>query len=69
MAAMFIQEARISGNYSYYDMAAMNMVNGVLAIDPNNFEALVYKSLIYYSQHHFADGLATAVKAKKYQPL
>jgi tetratricopeptide (TPR) repeat protein len=68
IAAMFIQEARISGNYAYYDMAAMKTVNNVLAMDPNNFEALVYKSLIYYSQHHFADGLATAEKAKNINP-
>lgn len=68
LAALFIQEARISGNYAYYDKAAMKTVNDVLAIDPDNFEALVYKALIYYSQHHFAEGLETAEKAKSINP-
>lgn len=68
LASLFIQEARISGDYAYYDQAAMKTINEVLAIDPNNFEALVFKSLIYYSQHHFADGLATAEKAKNINP-
>ena len=68
LAALFIQEARISGDYAYYDQAAMKTINDVLVIEPNNFEALVYKSLIYYSQHHFADGLATAEKAKNINP-
>jgi tetratricopeptide (TPR) repeat protein len=68
LASLFIQEARISGNYAYYDKAAMKTVNDVLAIDASNFEALVYKALIYYSQHHFADGLATAEKAKNINP-
>ncbi|MES2645449.1 MAG: transposase [Bacteroidota bacterium] len=68
LAALFIQEARISGDYAYYDQAAMKTINDVLRIDSNNFEALVYQSLIYYSQHHFAEGLATAEKAKNINP-
>ena len=56
LAALFIQEARITGNYVYYDMAAMKYINTVLAKDSANFTALIYKSLIYLSQHHFADG-------------
>jgi len=68
LASLFIQEARISGNYMYYDVAAMKTVNDVLNIDSANFEALVYKSLIYLSQHHFADGLATAQKAQQVNP-
>ncbi len=68
LATIFIKEARITGNYSYYDMAAMQQVDRVLAIDPNNFQALSYKALIYLSQHHFADGLATATGAVKLAP-
>jgi tetratricopeptide (TPR) repeat protein len=64
LAALYIREARASGNYMYYDMAAMKYVNEVLQKDPLNFEALTFKSLIYLSQHHFADGLAIAEKAK-----
>ena len=68
LANNFILEARATGNYAYYDVAAMKLANDVLAIDSNNFEALTLKSLIYLSQHHFADGLATAEKAKNRAP-
>ena len=68
LAALFIQEARVTGNYSYYDVAAMKYLNKVLKKDSVNFDALIYKSLIYLSQHHFADGLATAQKAQKINP-
>src|ERR1700741_1970629 len=65
MIALFIQEARISGNFSYYDNAAMNYVNRVLEKDPNNFEAITYKALIQLSQHHFAEALQTGESARK----
>lgn len=68
LATAFIKEARITGNYSYYDMAAMKQVDNVLAQDENNFQALTYKALIYLSQHHFADGLAIAEKAQMINP-
>ncbi|MEO6221206.1 MAG: hypothetical protein ABIO81_12305, partial [Ginsengibacter sp.] len=68
LATIFIKEARITGNYSYYDMAAMKQVDKVLEQDPNNFEALTFKALIYLSQHHFSDGLAIATKAQKINP-
>ena len=68
LAALYIKEARITGNHIYYDKAAMKYVNVVLNQDPNNFDALVYKSLIYMSQHHFADGLAVAHQAQQVNP-
>ncbi len=68
LATVFIQEARITGNNAYYDMAALKTINDVLAIDPNNFEALVFKALVFYSQHHFAEGLAIARQAQKINP-
>lgn len=68
LAALYIQEARETGNYMYYDKAAMKSVNTILNIDSLNFNALVYKSLIYLSQHHFAEGLATAQKAQCVNP-
>lgn len=66
---LFIMEARATGNYTYYDKAAMKNVNNILAADPNNFEALTLKSLLYLSQHHFADGLATANQAQSINPF
>jgi tetratricopeptide (TPR) repeat protein len=68
LAAIFIQEARVTGNYVYYDKAAMKYVSDVLKMDSNNFDALTFKALIYLSQHHFADGLAIAEKAKEINP-
>ncbi len=68
IASLFIQEARVTGNYTYYDKAALKYVNDVLAKDASNFDALTLKSLIYLSQHHFTDGLALAQKAHALNP-
>lgn len=68
LTALFIREARITGNHMYYDMAALKYVNKVLAIDSANFEALIYKSIVQLSQHHFADALQTAEKARRINP-
>ena len=68
LSTIYINEARITGNYMYYDMAAMQQVNAVLEKEPSNFHALTYKALIYLSQHHFADGLEIAEQAKKINP-
>ncbi|MEO7768564.1 MAG: hypothetical protein ABIS01_14135, partial [Ferruginibacter sp.] len=68
LANLFILEARATGNYSYYDKAAMKYVNDVLVKEPENFDALTLKALLYLSQHHFADGLALAESAEKVNP-
>ncbi len=68
LASLYIQEARVSGNYTYYDVAAMKHVNNVLKENPNEFTALVFKSLIYLSQHHFAEGLVTAHQGQQINP-
>lgn len=60
LANAYIIEARISGNIAYYDKAAMKTVDNLLAKEPGNYEALMLKSLVQLSQHHFAEGLATA---------
>ena len=68
ISSLFIQEGRITGDYAYYDKAAMKYVDDALAIDSNNFDALALKSLLYLSQHHFAEGIAFADKAKTINP-
>lgn len=60
LANAYIIEGRASGNIAYYDLAAMRTVDKILAQQPNNYEALMLRSLIQLSQHHFAEGLATA---------
>jgi tetratricopeptide (TPR) repeat protein len=69
LTTVFVQEARITGNYVYYDKAALKCVNKVLKLDSLNFEALSFKALIYLSQHHFADGLVLAERAQKLNPF
>lgn len=68
MAAIFVKEARVTGDYIYYDKAAMQYVDRVLQKDSLNFEALVFKSLLYLSQHHFNEGLIIAEKARNINP-
>lgn len=68
LAALYIQEARVTANYMYYDKAAMKYVDDVLEKVPADFNALVFKSLIYMSQHHFADGLTVAHQAQQVNP-
>ena len=68
LASLYVQEGRITGNYIYYDAAAMKYINTVLENEPDNFQALTLKSLLYMSQHHFSDGLAIAEKAQKLNP-
>jgi tetratricopeptide (TPR) repeat protein len=68
LSNLMVMEGRATGNYTYYDVAAMKYINDVLHIEPNNFEALTLKALVQLSQHHFADGLATAETARKINP-
>jgi tetratricopeptide (TPR) repeat protein len=68
LATLYIQEARITGNYIYYDGAALRYINEVLQTDPNHYEALTLKSLLFLSQHHFSDGLELAEKAQRSNP-
>jgi len=68
LANYMIMEARASGNYNYYDAAALKYANDVLALDSANFEALCLKAVVQLSQHHFSDGLATAEKVRKNNP-
>ena len=63
LANAYIMESRISGNIAYYDKAAMKTIDDLLAKEPNNYEALMLRSLVQLSQHHFAEGLATAQAA------
>ncbi len=68
LANAYILEARQSGNYNYYDRAAMVTIDKILASSPEEFEALLLKSLLQLSQHHFSDALITAQKALAINP-
>jgi tetratricopeptide (TPR) repeat protein len=68
LASLYIQEGRNTGDHVYYNEAALKYVNDVLTVEPENFEALILKSLVELSQHHFVEGLQTAEKAKMINP-
>src|SRR3990170_7240315 len=58
LASLYISEARVTGNFMYYDQAAMKCVNNVLKRNENNFEALSLKAMIFLSEHHFAEAIS-----------
>jgi tetratricopeptide (TPR) repeat protein len=68
LATLYIQEGRVTGNYTYYNTAAIRYIENVLERQPENFEALILKAIVQLSQHHFADALQTAGKARKVNP-
>ena len=68
LASLYVQEARATGNYMYYDRAALKCVDHVLKSEPKNFNALSLKALLCLSQHHFAEGLQVAEAAQKINP-
>jgi tetratricopeptide (TPR) repeat protein len=69
LTALYIQEARNTGNYNYYNEAALKSVNAVLKKDTASFEALTFKATILLSQHRFSEGLAIASRAQELYPL
>lgn len=68
VAMIYLSEARITGEHPYYYPAILNMLDGVLAIDPNNFEATTFKASVKMSQHQFAEAKVLAEKARQFNP-
>lgn len=68
LAQAYMQEARVTGDHSYYDGAAMQLLEEVLQAEPENFEALCCKASLCLTQHHFAQGLGIAEQARKLNP-
>jgi tetratricopeptide (TPR) repeat protein len=69
LAAIYIQEGRITGNFDYYNKAALQCINDMLGKDPHSFEALTFKATILLSQHRFEEGLVIAKKVQQLYPL
>lgn len=67
-ATIFITEQRITGEHHFYYAAIEKILNGVLTLDPNNFEAKVYKASLRMSQHQFADAKKIAEEARVINP-
>ena len=68
LAQAYMQEGRVTGDHPYYDAAAVELLDEVLRTDPQNFEALCCKASLSLTQHHFAQGLALAEKAREINP-
>ncbi len=68
IAVIYLAEARITGEHPYYYPAILQILDGVLAMDPKNFEATTFKSSVKMSQHQFAEARALAEKARVINP-
>jgi len=68
LAKTFMQEGRVTGNFSYYNKAALDMVDLVLKKDPSHLEAICLKAMTFLSQHRFAEAKELAEKAKQLNP-
>ena len=68
LVSAYLGEGRITGDRQYYDMAALKVLNNILAKDPMRFEALCFKANVELSQHHFKEGLETAQTAVSVNP-
>jgi tetratricopeptide (TPR) repeat protein len=68
LAVIYMSEARITGEHPYYYPAILSILDGVLSLDPKNFEALVYKSSVKLSQHRFKEARQVAEQALAINP-
>ena len=68
LAMIYLSEARITGEHPYYYPAILKVLDGVLAIDPRNFEANVFQASVKMSQHQFAEAKTIAEKARQINP-
>ncbi|MBL7825369.1 MAG: tetratricopeptide repeat protein [Saprospiraceae bacterium] len=68
LAKTFMNEGRATGDFSYYNASALELIEKVLGNDPKHFEATCLKSMIFLSQHRFAEGKEIAETALKLNP-
>lgn len=72
LALAYMQEARITGEHPYYYPAALELIDDILDRDPEDesikYEAIVAKSSVLLSLHHFEDALETGQEALELNP-
>lgn len=68
IATIYLSEARITGEHPYYYPAVLKILDGVLYLSPNNFEATTFKASVKMSQHQFAEARELAEAARKINP-
>ncbi|HZG01693.1 MAG TPA: tetratricopeptide repeat protein [Chitinophagales bacterium] len=67
LAMIYMNEARITGNADYHQ-GVVKILDDVIAVEPNNFEAHVFKAGTAMSLHQFKTAEALAEKAKSINP-
>jgi tetratricopeptide (TPR) repeat protein len=68
IVTIYLAEARITGEHPYYYPATLKILDGILYLDPQNFEATTFKASVKMSQHQFAEARILAEKARKINP-
>lgn len=68
IATIYMAEARITGEHPYYYPAVLKILDGVLSIDPRNFEATTFKASVKMSQHQFPEARDLAEQARQINP-
>ncbi|WAC09938.1 tetratricopeptide repeat protein [Dyadobacter pollutisoli] len=68
VVVIYLAEARITGEHPYYYPAVLKILDGVLAIEPKNFEATTFKASVKMSQHQFGEARELAEKARQINP-
>lgn len=68
LAKTFLQEGRVTGDFSYYNQAALLVIDRVLTKDPTHLEAICLKATTYLSQHRFSEAKELAEKARQINP-
>lgn len=68
LSQAYIQEARITGDYDYYDAASIKLLTSALKQEPENYEAMATLATVYLSQHHFKEGLELGKRAQALNP-
>lgn len=67
LAIIYMAEARVTGD-AYYHQSALQILDGVLKIDPKNFDALTFKASVAMSLHQFAEAQKLAEQARSINP-
>jgi tetratricopeptide (TPR) repeat protein len=68
IATIYMAEARITGEHPYYYPATLQILDGILILEPKNFEATVFKASVKMSQHQFGEAKELAEKAVTINP-
>lgn len=68
LAQVFMYEARVTGEHPYYYPEALALLNKAVAIEPDNYQAVVSKASVLLSLHKFSEALAVAERAVELAP-